>query len=206
MKISIVNLLLLLTAVVVDGNQIADPGITFNQTGYAFGSAWLLQDIIQDPNEPTVDYLGGLRFFTAADGSSYLCVVEDAEEGGSVYCMDIERDATTGYVKSFATTTAPALDITNEAGQVGKVEDQLDIGFSPGPGGFDYISFFDDIKIGQATWSFDAASGKPNGLNIANSMDVSSISYDGIFGLEFSNIAKDPNDASRALLFGVSTI
>lgn len=202
--IGIAKLLLTLSAVVVvDGQSTDDSGITFNQTGYAIGSAWELGNIIQDPNDPNINYLGGLRFLTGADGSSFLCIVEDAEdEAAGVYCLDIQRDAITGHVTGISNTTGPSLFIV-ENGQVSKTSSLLDLGFTQGPDDFDYVTFY-DYTIAQATWDFDPVTEKPNQLNIVNRMDLSSISYDGAYGLEFSSIAKDPNDAGRPLLFAVS--
>lgn len=196
-------LLLTLSAVVVVDGQSTDPGTTFDQPGYAVGSFWELGNIIQDADDPNINYLGGVRFFTGADGSSFLCIVEDAEEeAAGVYCLDIQRDAITGHVTSISNTTGPSLDIV-ENGQVSKNSPKLDLGFTQGPDDFDYVTFFDDT-IAQATWEFDSDTGKPNKLNIIDRMDLSGISYDGAYGLEFSSIAKDPNDAGRPLLFAVS--
>lgn len=197
----IAKLLLTLSAVVVVDGQSTDPGTTFDQPGYAVGSFWELGNSIQDPNDANINYLGGLRFFTGADGSSFLCIVEDAEdEAAGVYCLDIQRDAITGHVTGIS--NGQSLEIV-ENGQVSKTSSKLDLGFTQGPDDFDYVTFY-DYTIAQATWEFDPDTEKPNKLNIVNRMDLSSISYDGAYGLEFSSIAKDPNDAGRPLLFAVS--
>jgi len=200
--IGIAKLLLTLSAAVVVDGQSTDNGTTFVQPGYAVGSFWELGNIIQDTDDPNINYLGGLRFFTAADGSSFLCIVEDAEEGDAgVYCMDIQRDAITGCVTSISNTTGPSIVIV-ENGVNSTISSKLDL-VTQGPDDFDYVTFFDDT-IAQATWEFDLETEKPNTLNIVNRMDLSSISRDGAFGLEFSSIAEDPNNAGRPLLFAVS--
>lgn len=206
--IGIAKLLLTLSAaVVVDGQFTGDPGISFDQPGYAFGSGWELGNIVQDNDNADITQLGGLRFFTGANGSSFLCIVEHAEEEDArVYCMDIQRDAITGHVTSISNTTG-SLDI-EENGQVSRTSSHLDLGFTLGPDGFDYITFNNDgdnattKSIAQATWEFDFDTGKPNKLKVGNRFDLSSISYDSVYGLAFSSIAKDPNDAGRPLLFG----
>lgn len=130
--IGIAKLLLTLSAVVVVDGQSTDPGTTFDQPGYAVGSFWELGNIIQDPNDPNINYLGGLRFLTGADGSSFLCIVEDAEEeAAGVYCLDIQRDAITGHVTGIS--NGQSLDIV-ENGQASKISKKTRPRLHPRPG------------------------------------------------------------------------
>ena len=175
--------------------------ITNIPNGYALESVWDPKTIIQDPNITNIERHKGLRFLMAPDGSSFLCIVNRASrEDSAIYCPSIERDAITGKVKSISNTTDPPVSAPPYLWS-----------FTPGPDGFDYINtgkydLPETLEIAQAEWEFDSATGKPKNLNILNRMNIANVSREGAYGLGFSNIAKDPNDPSRPLLFAVSVV
>ena len=172
--------------------------MTFDKPGFAVRSVWQLGDIIKAPGAALADQ-GGIRFFTAADGSESLCFINNSYSApAEIYCMSIERDQITGCVKNFTSTTDPAFSAPDYAFTI-----------TPGQDGFDYV-VQEGTFIGQGTWGFDATTGKPNALNIPSKMDAGDEGADiledsYVYGLGFSSIAMDPNDPSRPLLFMVST-
>lgn len=178
-----------------------DPGFGYTST-YGFGTAWDLRDLT---NDTAFGFLGGLKF--SPDGMS-LCVVEDAEQDdASVYCFDVTRDLNDGTVTSLTPFATGPLDITDSNGETSTFLSNLDIGFSsqgPPEDGFflDFVSFWHDNEIGLATWEYDPDDNKPTKLNIAHRMDIRNISTYGLYGLEFSNIVKDPN-TGHGMLFAV---
>lgn len=198
--------------------------VDFKEEGYALASAWNLSEHIFDVHDGAVNYLGGLRFHKVGDAST-LCIVEDSEDSSAaIHCLDVIRDEVTGTVVDVGSTNS-RLDIFDRDGlrwegvpEWEGMYDYMQVGFSTGPEGFDFISFypgtdhgiFDDNypAIAQATWEYDG-DGRPLLLNVTHVMEVYEEvylhDYD-VYGIEFSNIAKDPCDPTgqRHLMFAVS--
>ena len=149
--------------------------------------------------ESDAEEMGGMRFLNLGNDEEYLCIVEASERYfAKIYCFGVIRDQSSGgKIVDLSYDGSGPIDIQHPDGSISQEFERADLGFTPGPGGYDFISIYYD-KIGLAQW-LQASDGRPK-LNVVHYMDVENIFDDGAYGLAFSNIIQDPG-TGHGMLF-----
>lgn len=122
---------LVVLALAATAVPVASNSFSFNDPSYGNGAVWDVQGL---SGIPDTNYLGGIKF---TDDGKFVCIVEDAEQGADIYCFDVVRDPNSGAVTDIAQLDpANNVPITLEDLSLsGGDFRQLDVGFTPGPGG-----------------------------------------------------------------------